>query len=179
MRFVFIDSENIGCRKTQELEYSPMDKVLVFGKGEKIQDICSRKLFTFISHYHVGNNQADFMIVGTLARMLATMIKEDIKQSTFEVVTLDTSLVSAFLTQCHLYDAPCNSKAQTNITPTTNADSGAIEQLIIKELKNKPQRLNQEFWAKIGVGQSLCTRTTAELAKQGRIKRKEGLWVAA
>lgn len=168
MKLVFVDAENVGCSVIKEMEYKLNDKVLVFSRCQKIQAVCSQKLFACLSHYAEGTGQADFLIIATLAEQLAGMSQADKEETLFELVSYDLALNRAFITQCKLHHV-------TYKVTVLSAPEGreAVEREVLRALK-VPHQLNHEFWHKLGIDQSTCTTVTKRLIEQGKIKRVEG-----
>lgn len=172
MKLVFVDAENVGYSKIKNLEYAHSDKVLVFSRNEKVKTLCSQKMLVCLSHYEEGSNQADFLIIATLSRLLSSLDEKERNTVTCELLTQDYALNSAFVTQCHQYGVECRTPGQLE---------DGIKTRILNVLQT-PHRLNREFWNKAGINQSTCNRVTKELAAQGKIKRSDRgatLWVTS
>lgn len=175
MKLVFVDAENVGCSIIKGMKYKLNDKVLVFSRHEKIQAICSEKLFTSVSHYEDGSNQADFLIMATLGELLASMSTVERRHIVCELVTHDLSLIQAFISYCKRWEVSFEVAGQR----TEQVNDTLLEKRVLKVLQ-VPHALNHLFWGKVGLDQSTCNRITTKLASQKKIKRVDGkdkLWV--
>ena len=120
MRFIFVDAENIGNKELDSIKAEYSDKVLVFAKNQQAQVICEKRLFTYLSGYETGPNQADFYIVANLGGSIASLTAEQLPVCEFILYSRDQHLVNAFVFQCKLHDVKhsiaCKPKSTTSPT---------------------------------------------------------------
>ena len=205
MKMIFIDAENIGLKEVAKIDTSILDKVFVFSKNETVKKASEKQLYLILSGYPDGSNQADFYIIGYLARILATIPKNQMNTVDFELYTDDKYLISAFEFQCQLLGSKCSiisqKKTQQNIDQeldeTNNLIDTTIENLYINlfddttdlfpngcnqllDVLKKPHKLSSELRHKLQLSQDDFTRSTNHLIRENRIKRttkNKQLWV--
>ncbi|MGL5452519.1 MAG: hypothetical protein ACRDBT_08980 [Aeromonas sp.] len=100
MQIHYIDAENVGMSFLDELSISMLDRVFIFTHTAKKNNEHSNPAITYVSDYPVGNNQADFYIIGHLVSVLSLLKKTEKKAIYFTLHTKDIELWKAFKIQC-------------------------------------------------------------------------------
>lgn len=205
MKMIFIDAENIGLKEVEKIDTSILDKVFVFSKNDAVKKSCEKQLYLILSGYPDGSNQADFYIIAYLARILATIPKNQMNTVDFELHTDDKYLISAFEFQCQLLGSKCTiispKKIQQNIEQkldgTNNLIDTTIENLYIDlfddtseprpngcnqllDVLKTPHKLSPELRHKLQLSQSDFSLSINHLIRENRIKRtikSKQLWV--
>ena len=73
MKIYYVDAENVGIDFLEEQKISVLDKVFVFSNNESIKSECEKLLYTCVSGYSAGKNQADFYMIAHLTRLLSQL----------------------------------------------------------------------------------------------------------
>lgn len=173
MKFIFVDAENIGLKEVELINTAISDKVLVFSKNEAIKQVCEKNLFISISSYPIGNNQADFYIISSLASIVNSLKIEQKNSCEFILHSHDESLVAAFSFQCKLHKLKhriaVSSKPPKNTSKT--AQEKQLDQEILKLLKTP--RESESLREELNVPKPDFTRAMNSLIKSNQIQRSE------
>lgn len=96
MKIIFVDAENTGLKGLQTVKATILDKVFVYSKNEAIQQYSKKALFCIVDDYPTGSNQADFLIISYLSRIISTLDEAILNTTHFELFSNDEGLISAF-----------------------------------------------------------------------------------
>lgn len=148
MKIILVDAENVGLKGVKSVNASILDKVFVFSKNEGIQQHCNKSLFISVTDYPTGSNQADFLIISYLSRILASLKADILKATDFELVTNDEALISAYEFICQSFNATYQT-IRTNKKEeiaTQNDDTSEIVSLFLKKIEEfSSEQLQQEI----------------------------------
>ncbi len=153
MKIIFIDAENIGLKALKDVNTSILDKVFVFSKNEGIQQYCNKSLFINITDYPTGPNQADFLIISYLSRIVANL-KEDELKIIFELVTNDEALISAYESICQSFNVlyqiiRTNKKEELpieeDVSDIVSLFLAKIENIAAKDLEQEKKLVDQSY----------------------------------
>lgn len=193
MKIYYIDSENIGVTILNEMKFTAQDRVFIFTNATSQKGAYANPLFTVISGYPSGKNQADFHLIAHLAKVLAYLTRTEKNVIELVLCSKDTQLWKAFEFQCTLaeikasnpYIGPATkektkpaSSPEPVAQPAAKADSDnvvvtidtALETKILKFM-NQP-RTCTEIKEQMKVSQSVMTTTFNKLIKDGKIQRQ-------
>ena len=191
MKIYYVDAENVGIDFLTGKNISVLDKVFVFSNNESIQAECEKRFYISVTGYPVGKNQADFYMVGHLARLISLLSDKEKGAINFIFCSKDQDLLKALDSQCSLagikafssYPAE-NKKKESNSTSKPNTDKknshkkGAkkcvenqnIESSIL-ECFAQPSK-SHDVQVALGLSKPNFTKAINNLIKAGKIKRQ-------
>jgi hypothetical protein len=102
LKIYYIDSENVGGTILSEMKLTAQDKVFIFTNAVSQKAYYANPLFTIISGYPSGKNQADFHLIAHLAKVLAYLTKTEKNVIELVLCSKDIQLWKAFQFQCGL-----------------------------------------------------------------------------
>ena len=127
MKIYYVDAENVGIDFLTGKNISVLDKVFVFSNNESIQAECEKNFYIGVTGYPVGKNQADFYMVGHLARLISLLSEKDKGVINFIFCSKDQDLLKALGSQCSLSGIKAfssypvaNKKAKSNSASKAN-----------------------------------------------------------
>jgi len=180
MKIIFVDAENVGFKGLDIIDAHITDKVFVFSSVASIQAYCQQKLFSCLSGYPEGANQADFYIIAYLSRVLASLSKNEKQLAEFILYSNDVNLINAFNFQCRILGAKSNIVSLKHATSSTIPKRIAanppklptldqVEQQIFNMLK-KPQGLSA-IQTSLNLSKPIFTKAVNGLLNAKKIKR--------
>ena len=179
IKFKFIDFENIGLKELEKIESSVLDKTFVFTKSQSAKLLCKSNLYQVLSDYPTGQNQADFLIIAQLAKVLSMISRQEINKVQFYLYSNDESLISAFEFQCQSSDATFKViRTKQNVVQLKKAKA-TPEKLLLDALSS-PQNLSLALQESLGLARSDFTRAINQLAQSKEIvkcKDSKKKWV--
>lgn len=193
MKIYYIDGENIGANIVNEMKWTALDKVFIFTNIASQKTCYANPLFTIISGYPSGKNQADFHLIAHLAKVLAYLSRTEKNVIELVLYSKDIQLWRAFEFQCELAELKSSNPyiepvlAQTKPAssplpvppPSAGASSSnnvvvpldaALETKILKFI-NQPRTFT-EIAGQMKVSQSVMTTTFNKLIKEGKVQRQ-------
>lgn len=179
IKFKFIDFENIGLKEFEKIQTSVLDKILVFTKSPSAKLLCERKLYQVFGDYPTGQNQADFLIIAQLSKVLCMISRQEINQVQFYLYSNDESLISAFEFQCKSSDAVFKVVRTKENVVQLKKDKVTPEQLLLDALSS-PQNLSLALQESLGLARSDFTRAINQLTQSKEIikcKDNKKKWV--
>lgn len=173
MRIYYIDAENVGLSAIDHLTIAILDRVFVFTNSDSLKSACANALFTCVTDYPSGANQADFYIIAHLSNILAHLSKAEKKAIEFILCSKDQSLWKAFEFQCKIANANASaSHIKIDIEPSSAVIVDTLMETEI--LKNMGQPIKSiELQQKLQISQSEFTISFNNLIKSGKIKRQD------
>lgn len=191
MKIYYVDAENIGIDFLVEKNVSVLDKVFVFSNNESIQTECEKRFYISVTGYPIGKNQADFYMVGHLARLISLLSDKEKGAINFIFCSKDQDLLKALNSQCSLagikafssYPAE-NKKPKSNSvskphkdkknTHKKSAKKGANNQSdesLILECFAQPTKA-YDVQVALGLSKPEFSKAINKLIKAGKIKRQ-------
>ncbi|MFT6188337.1 MAG: hypothetical protein ACJAW8_000200 [Oleispira sp.] len=191
MKIYYVDAENVGIDFLTGKNISVLDKVFVFSNNESIQAECEKFFYIGVTGYPVGKNQADFYMVGHLARLISLLSEKDKGVINFIFCSKDQDLLKALGSQCSLSGIKAfssypvaNKKAKSNSASKANtgkknthkkcAKKGAENQSMessILECFAQPSK-SHDVQVALGLSKPNFTKAINNLIKAGKIKRQ-------
>lgn len=191
MKIYYVDAENIGIDFLAGQNISVLDKVFVFSNNESITSECEKRLYIGVTGYPVGKNQADFYMIGHLARLVSLLSDKEKGAINFIFCSKDQDLLKALDSQCSLagikafssYPAE-NKRKESSSTSKPNTDKNntrkkgakkgvknqSIESLIL-ECFAKPSK-PYDVQLALGLSKPGFTKAINKLIKAEKIKRQ-------
>lgn len=178
MTIVFIDAENIGLSALKTLQWQEDDRVMVYARTENVMDYCQQRLWVCHHHYQQGSNQADFLIIAHLAKLIE---KAQTCACTprFLLCSNDNALIQAFKDYCHHAGVSADIK-RTKAAPCSKPTQCPLEKKLLEALK-KGRPLNTKLQTELGMSKTDFFTLTQTLTQQQKIRRSKSNganWVA-
>lgn len=172
MKIYYVDAENTGVSILDQLEISITDRVFVFSNNEGHKLEFDNPLYSFITGYPAGQNQADFYIIAHLSGVLNSLSKKERKSVEFNLLSKDKDLWTAFRFQCSLSKVKANltGSSKNNVNPVKKNDDEELESRIFK-LLSTPSKV-VDLQEQLGVERPLFTYAFNNLVSEGKIKRQ-------
>lgn len=186
MKIYYIDAENVGIDVLKDKSVSVLDKVYVFSNNKSVNAECDKRLYIAVSGYPVGKNQADFYMVGHVARLISLLSNKEKGIINFIFCTKDQDLLKALFYQCssagikifsscpvikEKKSSGCVGKANNKShTQKGNAGNSCIENLILQCFA-QPSKL-YDVQVALGLSQSDFAIAVNKLANAGKIERQ-------
>lgn len=191
MKIYYVDAENIGIDFLAGQNISVLDKVFVFSNNESITSECEKRFYIGVTGYPVGKNQADFYMVGHLARLISLLSDKEKGAINFIFCSKDQDLLKALGSQCSLSGIKAfssypvaNKKAKSNSASKANtgkknthkkcAKKGAENQSMESSILECFAQPSKPYDVQIALGLSKpeFTKAINKLIKAGKIKRQ-------
>lgn len=191
LKIYYIDDENTGANILNEMKWTAYDKVFIFTNTASQKTCYANPLFTVVSGYPSGKNQADFHLIAHLAKVLAYLTRTEKNVIELVLYSKDIQLWRAFEFQCELAEikssnpyiglAVAQTKPVSSPLPVQPSNAGvsnnvvvpldtALETKILKFI-NQP-RTFAEIAGQMKVSQSVMTTTFNKLIKEGKVQRQ-------
>lgn len=192
MKIYYIDGENIGANILNEMKWTAYDKVFIFTNTASQKTCYANPLFTVISGYPSGKNQADFHLIAHLAKVLAYLTRTEKTVIELVLYSKDIQLWRAFEFQCEQAEiksgnpyiglAVTETKPVSSPLPVPSPSTGASSNNVVvpfdtsletKILKFISQpRTFTEIAGHMKVSQSVMTTAFNKLIKEGKVQRQ-------
>ena len=191
MKIYYVDAENIGIDFLAGQNISVLDKVFVFSNNESITSECEKRFYIGVTGYPVGKNQANFYMVGHLARLISLLSDKEKGAINFIFCSKDQDLLKALDSQCSLagikafssYPAE-NKKKESSSTSKPNTDKNntrkkgakkgvknqSIESLILECFAQPSKPYDVQL--ALGLSKPEFTKAINKLIKAEKIKRQ-------
>ena len=176
MKIYYVDAENVGIDFLEGEKASVLDKVFVFSNSDSLKSDCEKLLYTCVSGYPSGKNQADFHMIAHLTRLLSMLSKKEKGSVSFIFCSKDQDLLKAFDSQCSLAGIKAFSsypgnknKIKSNGGSQKNNKRPNLENLILESLVQPSKAI--DIQRMLGVSKSEFSKAINKLIKTEEIKR--------
>ena len=175
MKIYYVDAENVGIDFLEGKKVSILDKVFVFTNNESFKLECENLLYTCVTGYPTGKNQADFYMIAHLTRLISQLSNKEKGVVNFIFCSKDQDLLKAFESQCSLagikaftsYPADKN-KAELN--RESKKKNPSIESQILEKFAQPTKACDVQ--KALGLTKSEFSKTINKLIKAKKIKRQ-------
>jgi len=192
VKIYYVDAENVGIDFLTGKNISVLDKVFVFSNNESIQAECEKNSYIGVTGYPVGKNQADFYMVGHLARLISLMSDKEKGAINFIFCSKDQDLLKALYSQCSLAGikafssypaankgAKSNSASKKQHSDKKNTHKKGAKKIVenqniessILECFVQPSK-SHDVQVALGLSKPNFTKAINNLIKAGKIKRQ-------
>ena len=174
MKIYYVDAENIGIDFLGDEKVSVLDKVFVFSNNASFQSECEKLLYTCVSGYQAGKNQADFHMVAHLAKLLSQLSNKEKGAVKLIFCSKDQDLQKALDSQCSLagikaFTSYPADKSKVGLNSGNKKKNPSLESQILESFAQPSKAYDVQI--ALGLSKGEFSKAINKLIKAKKIKR--------